>query len=184
MGGNDLEQRLYLQEKANGITTDDFATWNATTAAQATTLNQQAKDSQEFKDTATQDYTANNSKLTSIQSYIDTLKKGSCRRAGGVEDVHAEHRQVGSDQPARRPERQGRCGRAPEDPGATDSRRSLSGVKNVRNAREFNTLGQAATGGLNATAASPDDFAKAINDLSNKFLDAQATNELRGGPQS
>ena len=58
----------------------------------------------------------------------------------------------------------------------------LSGVKNVRNAREFNTLGQAATAGLNA-AASPDDFVKAISDLQNKFLDAQATNEPRGGPQ-
>ena len=53
-------------------------------------------------------------------------------------------------------------------------------MKNVRNAREFNTLGQAATGGLDASA-SPDDFAKAIGDLKNKFLDAQATSELTVG---
>ena len=36
MGGSDLEQRQYLQEKSNGITTDDFATWKAKKAAQAT----------------------------------------------------------------------------------------------------------------------------------------------------
>ena len=56
MGGSDLEQRQYLQEKQSGITTDDYATWKAKKAAQGTTLTQQAKDSQEFKDTATQDY--------------------------------------------------------------------------------------------------------------------------------
>jgi hypothetical protein len=29
MGGSDLEQRQYLQEKSSGVTTDDFATWKA-----------------------------------------------------------------------------------------------------------------------------------------------------------
>ena len=36
--------------------------------------------------------------------------------------------------------------------------------KIVRNAREFNTLGQAATGGLDASA-SPGDFAQAVGDF-------------------
>ena len=35
MGGSDLEQRQYLQEKSSGITTDDFATWKAKKGAQA-----------------------------------------------------------------------------------------------------------------------------------------------------
>ena len=35
MGGNDLEQRQYLEEKRNGITTDDFATWKGKKAAEA-----------------------------------------------------------------------------------------------------------------------------------------------------
>ena len=179
MGGSDLEQRQYLQEKSNGVTTDDFATWKAKKAAQATTLNQQAKDSQEFKDTATQDYTANNSKLTSIQSYIDTLKKDPAAAQEALKMFTPNTGKWGAINPL--------VGQNVKDAAvalqkiqAQLTAEGLSGVKNVRNAREFNTLGQAATGGLNA-AASPDDFAKAVDDLSNKFLDAQATNELAVG---
>ena len=179
MGGNDLETRQYLQEKSSGITTDDFATWKAKKAAQATTLTQQAKDSQEFKDTATQDYTANNSKLTSIQSYIDTLKKDPAAAQEALKMFTPNTGKWGAINPL--------VGQNVKDAAvalqkiqAQLTAEGLSGVKNIRNAREFNTLGQAATGGLNA-AASPDDFAKAIDDLSNKFLDAQATNELAVG---
>ena len=57
---------------------------------------------------------------------------------------------------------------------------ALANTKNVRNQREFATLGQAASGGLNA-AASQGDFARTLADLKNKFLDAQATNELAAG---
>jgi hypothetical protein len=56
----------------------------------------------------------------------------------------------------------------------------LAGTKNVRNQREFATLGQAANAGLNA-AASPEDFKKGLGDITNKFLDAQATLELTMG---
>ena len=56
----------------------------------------------------------------------------------------------------------------------------LSGVKNVRNLNEFNTLGQAATGGLDP-AASDADFTKAIDMLNDKFLDTKATSELAVG---
>ena len=179
MGGSDLEQRQYLQEKANGVTTDDYATWKAKKVAQGTTLTQQAKDSQEFKDTATQDYTANNSKLTSIQSYIDTLKKDPAAAQEALKMFTPNTGKWGAINPL--------VGQNVKDAAvalqkiqAQLTAEGLSGVKNVRNAREFNTLGQAATGGLNA-AASPDDFAKAVDDLSNKFLDAQATNELAVG---
>ena len=57
---------------------------------------------------------------------------------------------------------------------------SLSGVKNVRNVTEFNTLGQAATARLNP-AATDKDFTAAIDTLSNRYLDAQATTELSVG---
>ena len=53
-------------------------------------------------------------------------------------------------------------------------------MKNVRNQREFNTLGLAANAGLNA-AASPEDFRKGLADIRNKFLDAKATVELTMG---
>ena len=179
MGGSDLEQRQYLQEKSSGVTTDDFATWKAKKAAQATTLNQQAKDSQEFKDTATQDYTANNSKLTSIQSYIDTLTKDPAAAQEAMKMFTPTTGKWGAINPLL-PQNVANAAVALQKIQAQLTAEGLSGVKNVRNAREFNTLGQAATGGLNA-AASPDDFAKAISDLQNKFLDAQATNELAVG---
>ena len=181
MGGSDLEQRQYLQEKSNGITTDDFATWKAKKAAQATTLNQQAKDSQEFKDTATQDYTALHSKYTSIQSYIDTLKANpkAAQQAlatmlptTGAGATWMPGALVSDDEKA--------AANALQKIRATLSADQLSTVKNVRNSREFNTLGQAATGGLNPSA-SPADFSKAIDDIQNKYLDAQATNELAVG---
>ena len=46
---------------------------------------------------------------------------------------------------------------------------------------EFNTLGQGGDGRTRCVPASPDDFAKAVADLRNKFLDTQATNELAVG---
>lgn len=180
MGGSDLEQRQYLQEKSSGITTDDFATWKAKKAAQATTLNQQAKDSQEFKDTATQDYTANNTKLTNIQSYIDTLKSDPVAAQEALKMLSPNTGWKGAWNPLNNDPKVQAAAVALQKLKAELTAEGLTGVKNVRNAREFNTLGQAATGGLDASAT-PADFAKAVNDLSNKFLDTQATNELAVG---
>jgi hypothetical protein len=179
MGGNDLEQRQYLQEKSSGITTDDFATWKAKKAAQATTLTTQAKASQDFKDTATQDYTANNTKLTNIQSYIDTLNKDPGAAQEALKMFTPTTGKWGAINPLL-PTNVAAAAVALQKLQAELRAESLSGVKNVRNAREFNTLGQAATGGLDASA-SLDDFTKAVADLKNKFLDTQATNELAVG---
>ena len=179
MGGSDLEQRQYLQEKSSGITTDDFATWKAKKAAQATTLTQQAKDSQEFKDAATQDYTANNTKLTNIQSYIDTLNKDPAAAQEALKMFTPTTGKWGAINPFL-PPNVAAAAVALQKLQAELRSEALTGVKNVRNAREFNTLGQAATGGLDASA-SPSDFAKAVGDLQNKFLDTQATNELAVG---
>jgi hypothetical protein len=179
MGGSDLEQRQYLQEKSSGITTDDFATWKAKKAAQATTLTTQAKASQDFKDTATQDYTANNTKLTNIQSYIDTLNKDPGAAQEALKMFTPTTGKWGAINPLL-PTNVAAAAVALQKLQAELRAESLSGVKNVRNAREFNTLGQAATGGLDASA-SLDDFTKAVADLKNKFLDTQATNELAVG---
>ena len=43
MGGSDLEQRQYLREKADGITTDDYATWKAKHVAAATAMKDQGE---------------------------------------------------------------------------------------------------------------------------------------------
>jgi hypothetical protein len=179
MGGSDLEQRQYLQEKSSGITTDDFATWKAKKAAEATTLTTQAKASQDFKDTATQDYTANNTKLTNIQSYIDTLNKDPAAAQEALKMFTPTTGKWGAINPLL-PPNVAAAAVALQKLQAELRSEALTGVKNVRNAREFNTLGQAATGGLDASA-SPGDFAKAVADLKNKFLDTQATNELAVG---
>ena len=181
MGGSDLEQRQYLQEKSNGVTTDDYATWKNKKAAQATALNQQSKDSQEFKDSATADYTALHSKYTSIQSYIDTLKANPEAAQQALSTMLPTTGAGATWMPgALVSDKEKAAANALQKIRATLSADQLSGVKNVRNSREFNTLSQAATGGLNPSA-SLDDFKKSVDDIQNKFLDAQATNELAVG---
>ncbi len=181
MGGSDLEQRQYLQEKSSGVTTDDFATWKAKKAAQATTLNQQAKDSQEFKDTATQDYSAAHSKLAALQPYIDTLTKDPLAAQQAMSTFLPTTGKWGALMPgALVPQNVKDAAIALDKVQSSLRADQLSGVKNVRNSREFNTLGQAATGGLDASAT-PDKFADALTALKNKYLDAQATTELTVG---
>ena len=181
MGGSDLEQRQYLQEKLNGITTDDYATWKNKKAAQATTLTQQAKDSQEFKDSAIGDYTAAHSKLAALQPYIDTLTKDPAAAQQAMSTFLPTTGKWGALMPgALVPQNVKDAAIALDKVQSALKAEQLTGVKNVRNSREFNTLGQAATGGLDASAT-PDKFADAITALKNKYLDAQATTELTVG---
>ena len=181
MGGSDLAQRQYLQEKSAGLTTDDYPTWQAKHQATADAMATQAKQAQEFKDSATQDYTPNNTKLTSIQSYIQTLKNNPAAAQQALSTMLPTTGPAATWMPgALVSDDEKAAANALQKIRSTLSADQLAGVKNVRNAREFNTLSQAATGGLNASA-SPADFAKAIDDIQNKFLDAQATNELAVG---
>ena len=181
MGGSDLEQRQYLQEKSNGITTDDFATWKNKKAAQATTLTQQAKDSQEFKDSAIGDYTAAHSKLAALQPYIDTLTKDPGAAQQAMSTFLPTTGKWGALMPgALVPQNVKDAAIALDKVQSSLKAEQLTGVKNVRNSREFNTLGQAATGGLDASATL-DKFTDAITALKNKYLDAQATTELTVG---
>ena len=179
----DIGQRQYTQEmiaarQAGRVDFPDYETWKAQHAAKATTLETQATDVQKFKDTAMQDYTAVNSKLTDIQKYVDTLTADpdSTRKAmlmpfttgvGGalnplvnqkVKDAAVALNKVRSALTAE----------------------GLSNVKNVRNVKEFTTLGQAATAGLDP-AASPEEFNSALTNLKNRYLDAHATAEMSVG---
>ena len=183
MGGSDLGQRQYLAERsaalARGETFPDYPTWQAQHASAAAAQTAQAKDAQEFKDSAVQDYTAVHSKLTDIQQYIDVLNKDPAAAQEAMKMFTPATGKWGAINPL--------VGQNVKDAAvalqkvqAALTSESLSNVKNVRNVREFNTLGQAATGGLNA-AASPADFANAISTLKNKYLDAQATAELTVG---
>ena len=57
---------------------------------------------------------------------------------------------------------------------------NLKNVKNVRNQREFDTLGRALTGALTGTNSEAQVRA-ALEDIQKKFLDAHATNEMAAG---
>ena len=181
MGGNDLETRQYLQEKNAGLTTDDIATWKAKKAAQAAAMTTQAKDAQDFKDTATQDYTSVHSKLTDIQQYVDTLNKDPAAAKQALSTFLPTTGKWGALMPgAIVPLNVKDAAVALQKVQAALTAEGLSNVKNVRNIREFTTLGQAATAGLNP-AASDEDFKNALATLKNRYLDTQATAELSVG---
>jgi hypothetical protein len=186
MGGNDLEQRQYMQEKQGGLTTDDYATWKAKHAAAATTMQTQAKDVQDFKDTAIQDYTGVHTKLTQNEALVDqllkdpkialaVLKSPDFLTTGKIAgNIPGWVPLVGRDDDIKKAAlalNQLRAGLTGE---------SLSNVKNVRNIREFNTLGQAATGGLDAVNTEAG-LQQALQNIKTKFLDAHATAEMAAG---
>ena len=97
-----------MDEKRNGITTDDFATWKGKKAAEAAGAVTEAKNVKEFRDNATQDYTAVNSKLTSIQTALDILDKDPDAAQAALQSFSADDWQVGRHQPVPAAEGQGR----------------------------------------------------------------------------
>ena len=120
MGGSDLGQRQYLAERSAALAAGqtnfpDYLTWQGQHKAQADAMATQAKQSQEFKDTATQDYTALNSKYSSLQPYIDTLVKDPTSAQAALA-CSADDRQVGRFGPASMLRQgQGRGQRAPKN---------------------------------------------------------------------
>lgn len=179
MGGNDLETRQYLDEKRNGITTDDFATWKGKKAAEAAGAVTETKNVKEFRDNATADYTPLNSKLTSVQTALDILNKDPDAAQAALQSFSPTTGKWAAINPLVS-QKVKDAAAALQKVQSSLSADQLAGTKNVRNQREFATLGQAANAGLNA-AASPDDFRKGLEDITNKFLDAQATLELTVG---
>ena len=184
MGGSDLGQRQYLAERSAALAAGqtnfpDYLTWQGQHKAQADAMATQAKQSQEFKDTATQDYTALNSKYTSLQPYIDTLVKDPTSAQAALASFQPTTGKWAALDPFVS-DKVKAAANALQKIQSTMSADALANTKNVRNQREFSTLGQAASGGLNA-AASQGDFVRTLADLKNKFLDAQATNELAAG---
>ena len=181
MGGSDLEQRQYLAEKSSGATTDDFATWKAKHAAAATGMQAQAKDVQEFKNTAVSEYTPLHSKLTDMQGYIDTLNKDPEAAQAALQTFLPTTGKWGALMPESAvPQNVKNAAIALNKVRSGLTGASLTDVKNLRNRREFDVLGQAATAGLDA-AASPEEFKQALANLNDRSLDAQATLEMTMG---
>ena len=186
MGGGDLGQRQYLAERSAALAAGqkdfpDYPTWQANHAADAAAQKKTADDAAEFKNTAMTDYTSVNSKLTKMQEYVDTLQKDPLAAKAALATFLPTTGKWGALMPgAAVPDNVKAAAVALQTIQSELKAEGLSGVKNVRNINEFNTLGQAATGGLDP-AASDVAFTKAIDMLNNKFLDTKATAELAVG---
>jgi hypothetical protein len=179
----DIGQRQYMQESMAaaqaGKPMPDYPTWQAQHAAAGSAMTTQAKDVQEFKDTATQDYTGVKSKLDLDRQVVDQLlsNKDATMEALKLPDFLTTSK-AASWLPVDPVVKQQALAISQLKAGLTGE--SLSNVKNVRNQREFQTLGQAATAGLNPNNT-PKGLEDALNDIKNKFLDAQATAEMTVG---
>ena len=186
MGGSDLGQRQYLAERSAALAAGqkdfpDYPTWQANHAADAAAKKKTADDAADFKNTAITDYTSVNSKLTKMQEYVDTLKKDPLAAKAALASFAPTTGKWGALMPGVVvPDNVKAAAVALQTIQSELKAEGLSGVKNVRNLNEFNSLGQAATGGLDP-AASDKDFTKAIDMLNDKFLDAKATSELAVG---
>jgi hypothetical protein len=179
----DIGQRQYMQESITaaqaGKQMPDYPTWQAQHAAAGSAMTTQAKDVQEFKDTATQDYTSVKSKLDLNRQVVDQLlsNKDATMQALKLPDFLTTSK-AASWLPVDPEVKKQALAISQLKAGLTGE--SLSNVKNVRNQREFQTLGQAATAGLNPNNTSQG-LEDALKDIKNKFLDAQATAEMTVG---
>ena len=142
-------------------------------------LKLQAKDAQEFKDTAVQDYTTVQSKLNETENTINKLLEDPDHTVAALKDVTPTTGMGANLNPF--------LSQKTKDNAvllnklkASFSADQLANVKNVRNVREFNVLGQAATGGLDP-ASSREQILQTLQTMKNRILDARATSELAAG---
>jgi len=136
----------------------------------------QAKDKQEFQDNALQDYTGVQSKLNETENILNQLIKDPDHTVAALKDVVPTTGQYANLNPF--------LSQATADKAvllnklkSSLSADQLQNVKNVRNLREFNILGQAATGGLDP-ASSREQILQTLQTMKNRILDARATSEL------
>ena len=174
MGGSDLDQRQYLQERANGITTDDYATWKAKHVAAATAMTTQAKDVQEFKDSGKQDFSIADQKLTKSESTVDALLKDidSTKKALSDPDFMTTGKFAANAPAWLTADPKVKAAAANVRTLVNElSASGLTGVKNVRNVREFNAIAGALTSALDPNNP---DLEGALRDIKTKFETAHA----------
>ena len=140
----------------------------------------QAKDVEEFKNSGIQDFSAANQKLTDSQTSVDQLLKNMPATMKALSDPDilttskwAAWNPLGPSEEVK----QQAIAIQKLEAGLTGE--SLSSVKNVRNLREFNTLGEAVTAGLNANNG-PQGVQDALNAIKQKMAVAHAPG-LRDG---
>ena len=143
----------------------------------------QAKDVEEFKNSGIQDFSAANQKLTDSQTSVDQLLKNMPATMKALSDPDilttskwAAWNPLGPSEEVK----QQAIAIQKLEAGLTGE--SLSSVKNVRNLREFNTLGEAVTAGLNANNG-PQGVQDALNAIKQKMAVAHAQVYATAGKQ-
>lgn len=143
----------------------------------------QAKDAQEFKDNALQDYTSVTNKLSTSENNVKQLLDNMPATMAAIRDPSALTTGplaawlpsgIGPTQSTKN------AAALIDQLKAGLTGQSLQDVKNVRNQREFDTLGRALTGAL-TPGNSQEQVQKALEDIQKKFLDAHATAEAAVG---
>jgi hypothetical protein len=181
--GADLETRQYLQEQraaqSQGKPFPDVATWKAQHAATALSMNTQAKDIQDFKDTGIQDFSGANQKLTENEARVDQLMKNpdATMEALSKPDLLTTSKaanMIPSGTPligTSSEVKQQAIAIQKLMAGLTGE--GLMSAKNVRTQREFSTLGEALTAGLNVNNGK-EGVMQALTDIKKRFATAHA----------
>jgi hypothetical protein len=141
---------------------------------QAATKEAQGKDVEEFKNTGIQDFSALNQKLTEGQSIVDQLLKNPSATMQALQypDLLTTSK-AAAWMPFGPSEAAKQQAIAIQKLEAELTGESLSNVKNVRNVREFSTLGEAVTAGLNANNGQ-EGVQKALEAIKQKMAVAHA----------
>jgi hypothetical protein len=141
---------------------------------QAATKEAQAKDVEEFKNSGIQDFSALNQKLTEGQSIVDQLLKNPSATMQALQypDILTTSK-AAAWLPFGPSEAAKQQAIAIQKLEAELTGESLSSVKNVRNQREFSTLGEALTAGLNANNGQ-DGVQQALQTIKQKMAVAHA----------
>jgi hypothetical protein len=141
----------------------------------------QAKDAQQFKDNAVEDYTGVDAKLRETQRSVDELLKDPNHTMSALTTPFPTTGAAGYWMPGMAVSQETKNKAILIDKlKASLTGDSLRDVKNVRNIREFDTLGRALTAALDP-ANSQDQVIKALTDMKDKILDARATAEMAAG---
>jgi hypothetical protein len=187
----DQAYRAYAQaEIAAGRTPDDILTWKNKHATAADISKTQGTDAQKFKDLGTQDFETAHQKVVLGQTQVDkllsnmdatmaALKYPSLLTTSGLAAGLPDWNVGGYGLPD---EATKQAAVAAQTLVANLTGESLSTIKNLRNGREFATLGQAATGALNANLGR-EGVQKALEAIKKKFDTADANAYAVAGKQ-
>ena len=187
----DQAYRAYAQnEIANGRTPDDVVTWKNKHATAADISKKGGLDAQAFKDQGAQDFDTAHWKIQQSQSQVEkllgnmdatmaALKYPSLLTTSGLAAGLPDWSVGGYGLPD---EATKQAAVAAQTLIAGLTGESLSTIKNLRNGREFNTLGTAATGALNANLGKAG-VQKALEAMRDKFATADANVYAVAGKQ-